>query len=57
MLGIALVQMRQREGWPRAIPQQTLDNGLMTPTLKLKRPAIEERFAGQLRLLYGEHAR
>ncbi len=35
----------------------TLDNGLMTPTLKLKRPQIEERFAAQVRLLYGEQPR
>ena len=33
-----------------------VENGLITPTLKLKRPAIEERFAAQIRLLYGGHA-
>jgi long-chain acyl-CoA synthetase len=30
----------------------TIDNGLITPTLKLKRTAIEERFAVQIRALY-----
>jgi long-chain acyl-CoA synthetase len=34
----------------------TIDNGLITPTLKLKRPAIELRFAEQVRLLYGGHS-
>jgi long-chain acyl-CoA synthetase len=34
----------------------TIDNGLITPTLKLKRPAIEQRFAEQVRRLYGGHA-
>jgi long-chain acyl-CoA synthetase len=33
----------------------TVDNGLITPTLKLKRPAIEQRFAAQIRQLYGAH--
>ena len=33
----------------------TIDNGLITPTLKLKRPAMEERFAAQISRLYAEH--
>jgi long-chain acyl-CoA synthetase len=46
---------------PRAIwatlEPWTVDNGLITPTLKLKRTAIEERFAAQIRSLYEKHAR
>jgi len=34
----------------------TVDNGLITPTLKLKRPAIEQRYAEQVHLLYGGHS-
>ncbi|MDE2401575.1 MAG: long-chain fatty acid--CoA ligase [Burkholderiales bacterium] len=30
----------------------TIDAGLMTPTLKLKRPALEKRFASQIETLY-----
>lgn len=30
----------------------TIENGLITPTLKIKRTAIEERFAAQIRELY-----
>ena len=45
---------------PRAIwmtlEPWTIDNGLITPTLKLKRPAIEQRFAEQIRQLYDRHA-
>ena len=33
----------------------TIDNGLLTPTLKLKRPAIEHRFAEQILTLYVGH--
>jgi long-chain acyl-CoA synthetase len=32
----------------------TVDNGLLTPTLKLRRRAIEARFAGALAGLYGD---
>jgi long-chain acyl-CoA synthetase len=34
----------------------TVAGGLITPTLKLKRPAIEARFAEQILALYGGHA-
>ena len=30
----------------------TVDNGLITPTLKVKRPAIEQRFAAQIQAIY-----
>lgn len=33
----------------------TIDNGLLTPTFKLKRPAIETRFAEQILKLYVGH--
>jgi long-chain acyl-CoA synthetase len=31
----------------------TIDNGLLTPTLKIKRPALEHRFAAEIAALYG----
>ena len=34
----------------------TIDNGLLTPTMKLKRKQLEARFAGQLDKLYEGHA-
>ena len=34
----------------------TIDNGLLTPTLKIKRHILEERFSGQIRELYRGHA-
>lgn len=37
-----------REPW-------TIDAGLMTPTLKLKRPALEHRFAAQIEAMYERH--
>ncbi|HTP62008.1 MAG TPA: AMP-dependent synthetase/ligase [Burkholderiales bacterium] len=45
-----------RAAWMTLEPW-TIDNGLMTPTLKLKRPAIEERFAEQIRRLYDNRSR
>ncbi len=33
----------------------TIDNGLITPTMKLKRPVLEQRFAEQIRALYAGH--
>jgi long-chain acyl-CoA synthetase len=33
----------------------TVDNGLITPTLKLKRLNLEQRYAAQIRSLYGGH--
>jgi hypothetical protein len=33
----------------------TIDNGLLTPTLKLERSEMEQRFAEQIRSLYAEH--
>ena len=33
----------------------TVENGLMTPTLKIKRPKIKEQFAGEIGRLYEGH--
>jgi long-chain acyl-CoA synthetase len=33
----------------------TIEGGLLTPTMKLKRPALEQRFAHQIRDLYAGH--
>jgi long-chain acyl-CoA synthetase len=33
----------------------TVENGLITPTMKLKRPVLEQRFAQQIRALYAGH--
>jgi long-chain acyl-CoA synthetase len=44
-----------RAAWSTLDPW-TIENGLITPTLKLKRTAIEERFAERIRGLYGGHA-
>lgn len=35
----------------------TIENGLLTPTLKLKRPEMEKRFAAQIKALYDQHDR
>ncbi len=35
----------------------TIENGLLTPTLKLKRPEMEKRFAAQIEALYAKHDR
>ena len=45
---------RVRETWLTLEPW-TIENGLVTPTLKLKRPEIEQRFAREIRELYAEH--
>jgi long-chain acyl-CoA synthetase len=31
-----------------------VENGLLTPTLKLKRPEVNKRFADEISRLYGE---
>jgi long-chain acyl-CoA synthetase len=46
---------RVRSAWLTLEPW-TIDNGLLTPTLKLKRSEMEQRFAEQIRSLYPEHA-
>ncbi len=46
---------RVRSVWLTLEPW-TIDNGLLTPTLKLKRSEMEQRFAEQIRSLYAEHA-
>jgi long-chain acyl-CoA synthetase len=46
---------RVRSAWLTLEPW-TIDNGLLTPTLKLKRSEMELRFAEQIRSLYAEHA-
>ena len=33
----------------------TIENGLITPTLKLKRKALSEKFAPQIQTLYAGH--
>ena len=40
---------------PRRAPYggQTIAAGLLTPTLKTKRPAMEQRFANEIAALYG----
>jgi long-chain acyl-CoA synthetase len=35
----------------------TIDAGLVTPTLKLKRPAMEQRFAAEIATIYGRRHR
>jgi long-chain acyl-CoA synthetase len=45
---------RVRELWLTLEPW-TVENGLITPTLKLKRPQLEQRYAGEIRRLYAGH--
>src|ERR1035437_9246807 len=45
---------RVRETWLTLEPW-TIENGLITPTLKLKRTEIEQRFAREIRELYAGH--
>ncbi len=40
-----------------SIEPWTVENGLLTPTMKLRRTAVERRFAGALGALYQEHHR
>ena len=34
----------------------SVENGLLTPTLKLKRPEVNKRFADEITRMYGEQA-
>ena len=45
---------RVRELWLTLEPW-TVENGLITPTLKLKRAQLEQRYAGEIRRLYAGH--
>ena len=45
---------RVRETWLSLEPW-TIENGLLTPTLKIKRPVLGERYAREIRELYAEH--
>ena len=45
---------RVREVWLTLEPW-TIENGLITPTLKLKRAELERRYAGEIRRLYAGH--
>ena len=45
---------RVRETWLTLEPW-TIENGLVTPTLKIKRGEIEQRFAREIRELYAAH--
>ena len=45
---------RVRETWLTLEPW-TIENGLITPTLKIKRAEIEQRFAREIRELYAAH--
>ncbi len=38
-----------------ALEPWTIENGLITPTMKLKRPELERRFASEIRRLYAGH--
>ena len=43
-----------REVWLTLVPW-SIENGLITPTMKLKRPELERRFAEEIRKLYAGH--
>ena len=45
---------RVRELWLTLEPW-TVEDGLITPTLKLKRAQLEQRYAGEIRRLYAGH--
>lgn len=45
---------RVRKVWLTLEPW-TVENGLITPTLKLKRAQLEQRYAGEIRRLYAGH--
>jgi long-chain acyl-CoA synthetase len=45
---------RVRDTWLTLEPW-TIENGLITPTLKIKRAEIGERYAREIRELYAEH--
>jgi len=45
-----------RETWLTLEPW-TIENGLITPTLKIKRAQIQERFEREIRELYAGHRR
>ena len=45
---------RMRGAWLTLDPW-TIENGLITPTMKLKRPELERRFAAEIARLYAGH--
>jgi long-chain acyl-CoA synthetase len=55
LLGSFPAHARVRAAWLTLEPW-TIESGLITPTMKLKRPEIEQRYAAVIRNLYAGHA-
>jgi long-subunit acyl-CoA synthetase (AMP-forming) len=48
--------VRGVERWRRALEPWSIENGLITPTLKLRRTQIEQRFHAEIERLFAERA-